>query len=95
MIRESTIVAAIKKALTAHGCYVVKIHGGAYQTAGIPDLLVIYQGRAYMLEVKRPGALASWRQEVEIKKIRRAGGVAMVVTSASEALEALEAIGCK
>lgn len=55
MPRESTIVAKIMKAATAAGWYVVKLHGGAFQKAGIPDLLCIRRGKAAFLEVKVPG----------------------------------------
>ncbi len=32
--------------------WVQKIHGGPYQTAGIPDLFVVIAGRLLALEVK-------------------------------------------
>ena len=32
----------------------MKIHGGPYQMAGIPDLLAVYQGLSIWIEVKAP-----------------------------------------
>ena len=87
--KEKTIVAAIRRELELRGCYVVKLHGGAYQPAGLPDLLVVHDGSACFMEVKKPGSKPSWRQEVEIRKIRNAGVVAAVVTSTEEALYVL------
>jgi len=77
---------------------VVKLAGGPYQSAGLPDLLVILDGKAYGFEVKkqRQGeseqharGRATLRQQAVIEQIRRAGGVAAVVLSADEVLALL------
>lgn len=52
---ERTIVAAIVRMAKRLGWYVVKVHGGAMQKAGLPDLLCLKEGRAVWLEVKQPG----------------------------------------
>lgn len=56
------------------------------QTAGMPDLLMLKNGRAVFLEVKRPGGKATPLQLARIDEIRRVGGaVAEVVFSRQEA----------
>ena len=62
-----------------------KITQGAYSQGGTPDILFIYKGRYIGFEVKRPFfGITSKLQEQTIKQIRRAGGVAEVVTYVSE-----------
>lgn len=87
------IVAAIKAAHPE--AWVVKIHGNPYQSAGIPDLLVVLGGRLAGLEVKavRHGETAeharkraTLRQLATLAAIERAGGVGRVVLSVEEAL---------
>ena len=56
------------------------------QTAGIPDLLCVKDGRAVFLEVKQPGKKPTPLQEQRMHEIRTIGGaVAEVVTSKHEA----------
>lgn len=64
----------------------VKILGGGAQTRGVPDVVGCYRGRLVALEVKRPqvGRLTAL-QAKRIEDIRRAGGVAEVVTSVDDA----------
>jgi hypothetical protein len=84
------IKAAIQEAYP--GSWAVKVHGGPYQTAGIPDLLVCINGRLVGFEVKTPGREGTLtpRQEATLKTLRRAGAVAAMVTSDTQALDILE-----
>lgn len=68
-----------------------KIAQGAYAEAGIPDLLVIYQGHYFGFEVKRPlvGKLSAIQQRT-IDLIERSGGTARVVFWPEEAIETIE-----
>jgi hypothetical protein len=52
---ESTIVAGIVRMAERHGWLTTKLHGGPMQKSGLPDLLMLRDGRAVFLEVKRPG----------------------------------------
>jgi hypothetical protein len=65
-------------------CFCWKEHGGAYGTAGIPDIICCYRGRFVAFEVKQPGGRPTALQAATIAKIQAADGVAHVVTSASE-----------
>jgi len=87
---EKDIVNAIKKALTKNGAWVVKTHGSIH-TAGLPDLLVCYEGRFVAIEVKRPETrhTVTSRQQAFLDAIEAAGGISGVATSIEEALTLL------
>ena len=97
---ETALVGRIKIAVKrAHPTAdVIKIAGGQYQSAGLPDLLVILDGRAYFFEVKKQRlgeseqharGRATLRQESRLADLRRAGAVAAVVLSVGEVLALL------
>ncbi len=67
----------------------VKLHGGPMQKKGLPDLLVVYQGRAVFMEVKAPGGEATKLQAHIIKQLQAAGAKAEVVTSVHAARQLL------
>ena len=93
---EREIVAAILRHLkTIPRCFAWKTHGGMYGTAGIPDIIACMDGRFYAFEVKRPGGRLSRLQDVTLKKIEAAGGVAVMVTSVDEVKKALAGKGEK
>lgn len=90
---EAAVVRRIERLLDARGAWYVKTTG--VYLVGCPDLLVCYKGYFVALEVKRSidGAYqANKKQLHEIKKIRRAGGRAYVVYSASDVEDILDAI---
>lgn len=75
---ERDIVAAIKRYLSSLGSDVFfwKEHGGAYSTAGIPDIICCYKGRFLGLEAKLPSGKLTELQKRVLDKINRAGGIA-------------------
>lgn len=96
MAKEKAVVAAIVRLLKKYKAagepiWWTKIHGGAFQQAGIPDLLVVLAGRAYFFEVKSPGG--RWKvtrlQAATMTAIHGAWAVAKVVESAEEVADAL------
>jgi hypothetical protein len=88
---ESKIVAKILDALRKlPGMWCFKTHGGPMQAAGLPDVMGIYNGRGFGLEVKRPGNKPTPIQLAMMEKIAAAGGLVAVVHSPEEALAALE-----
>lgn len=89
-VNESSIVARIMSALRKRGAYVVKLHGGPTQQAGLPDLLVVHEGRVAFLEVKRPGGKPTPLQEHTMTQLRNHGATACVVWSVEDALGAME-----
>jgi len=87
---ESLLQNRIKKQLLAEwpGSWIVKIHGGPFQAAGIPDLVGCIEGRFVGLEVKLPddSSRATKIQESTLSAIRRAGGLGTVVWSPAQAV---------
>lgn len=80
---EKSIRDAIVKYLKRRGCWVVVTTGVG--RAGIPDLLVCYDGAFFAFEVKKPvGGKLSRLQKIEIERIQKAGGEAHVVTSVED-----------
>jgi hypothetical protein len=66
-----------------------KVHGGPMQLPGVPDLCCVVQGQAVFLEVKTEKGVVSPRQTYEMEQIREAGGIAVVVRSVEEAIQAV------
>ena len=94
---EAGLVWAITKAIrkSCPDCWVLKVHGGPFQTAGVPDLLLCVGGVLVGLEIKfqRPGestahavARTTPQQQVQIDRINRSGGIAATVTTVAEVL---------
>ena len=90
---ERTITECIMKFLKKRGYWAVKIHGAAYQTAGLPDIVAIdRKGRFVGLEVKRPqiGKVTELQRRT-LENINIGGGYAVVVRSVADAQEAMDA----
>ena len=90
---ESYYQKKIKDALSRRypSAYIVKIAQGSYSTAGIPDLMMIYQGHYFGFEVKRP--IFGTEQKLQKETIRRiinAGGTADFVRWPEEAIRIIE-----
>jgi hypothetical protein len=75
-----------------------KVHGGPYQTGGVPDLLVFLNGKVAGFEVKKQKLgeseehareRATLRQRLRIDAFRKAGCRAEVVLSVGEVLTVL------
>jgi hypothetical protein len=97
---ETALVGKIRTAVKRKfpDAMIVKIHGGPYQTAGLPDLVVIVNGRAYGFEVKKQRlgesaehayGRATLPQQKRLADLRRAGGIGAVVLSVEEVLALL------
>lgn len=87
---ESRRQSQIRKALeqTVGGRW-NKIHGGPYQTSML-DLVGCVKGLYFELEVKEPGKKATERQQEDILDVVNNGGVALVVYTAEEAINAVQ-----
>lgn len=88
MPREASIVAAVVRLAKQRGYWVMKIHGGPYQLAGVPDLLCIKHGKAVFLEVKQPGKKATEIQARRMNEIETQGGAACFVVHNYEEADA-------
>ncbi len=90
-MKEADIVRAILRYLkSVSGCFAWKEHGGMYGTSGIPDVICCYDGRFYGFEVKTDVGQPTKLQEATIRKIRTAGGTALVVRSVDEVRAIIE-----
>jgi hypothetical protein len=96
MKSEARITADIRKALRpmelAGTLFVVKVAGGPRQRRGLPDLLLVFKGRAIWLEIKALGEYPTPLQEATLRKIRGAGGIAECVRCAGHVLSILRGI---
>ena len=88
---EKDVTAAIMRYLkTVQEMFCWKEHGGAYGTAGLPDVICCYKGRFLAFEVKTTDGRLTKLQESMIKKINAAKGKAFKVTSVEEVQQILE-----
>jgi hypothetical protein len=87
---ERTIVAKIIATAKALGWFPIKIHGNAYQMAGLPDVLCLKGGRAVWMEAKVPGNEPSPIQVRRMKELAAAGCLCAVVFSEQDARKFLE-----
>ena len=93
-MKESAIVKSILAYLkTLPECFAWKEHGGMYGTAGIPDIIACIGGKFYGFEVKNESGQPTVLQEVTMRKIQAAGGIAVVVRSVAEVKVVLEGKG--
>lgn len=94
--RESALSRKIRKAIEQHfginKVFCFKVWGSEHMMAGLPDLIGCISGNFFGLEVKLPESRTnvSVRQEYVHSLIRLAGGLAIIVTSPTEAIQALE-----
>lgn len=83
------------KTLAPDGWF-IKVHGGVFQAAGIPDIIGVYKGRFVALEVKRPkvGRLSAL-QAIVLRKMTAARALARVVCSLDEAKAVIKEAGLR
>lgn len=95
---ESKLIRKIRDAIQARWpeSFVIKNHGSAFSTAGIPDLFVIVKGYLIALEVKapRPGesdasvmSRVTSIQNERMRQLRRAGATAEACWDVDQAVE--------
>lgn len=90
--RESRRSRSIMKELRLQGAFCFKVWGSEHMMAGLPDIIGCYNGRFFGLEVKHPETRenTSVRQRYVMSLIHRAGGIAAVVCTATEALRVIK-----
>lgn len=92
-MKEKTITNQILKYLkTEPECFAFKEHGGIYGVSGLPDIICCYKGKFMSFEVKTPQGKLSKLQEITIKRINEAGGMAVKVTSLQEVKDVLKGV---
>ena len=84
-MKEKDLINSIRKYLkTVDGVFFWKEHGGQYGTAGIPDIICCYRGRFVALEAKTDTGKVTKLQEITLRQITEAGGIAAVVRSVDD-----------
>lgn len=78
-MREKTFENQIKQELKKMGAYYVKYFGCGFSQAGVPDILACVNGHFLAIEVKAERGRISELQRVNIERINKCGGVALVV----------------
>lgn len=92
-MKEKTITNQILKYLKSEPeCFAFKEHGGIYGVSGIPDVICCYKGKFVAFEVKTLQGKLSKLQEIMIKRINNAGGMAFKVTSLQEVTDILKGV---
>lgn len=71
-------------------CYCFKEHGGSYGSAGIPDIICCYHGRFVAFEVKTAKGRTTVLQDINIRNIHNAWGIAVVVRNLDEVKSVLK-----
>ena len=80
MASEKNFENKIKKFLEAQGAWFIKYWAGAQFTkSGIPDILCCVNGYFVAIEVKAKNGKPSELQLYNVRKIREAGGIAIVL----------------
>ena len=85
---ETSITRKIMETLNQmENCRAMKLHGNQFTINGTPDILCVRNGKAFFIEVKRPGNKATPKQLFELRKWASAGAMGAVVYSVDEALQ--------
>lgn len=79
MAQEKSFENKIKKFLEKEGAWYVKFFANSFTKSGIPDILACVNGYFVGVEVKAQNGKPSELQLYNIRKIREAGGFAMVL----------------
>ena len=76
---------------TRRDIWFMKVVGNSIQKAGVADFLICYRGLFLAVELKRPDGKgeATTRQLLELKKVRNAGGIGVVIESLDELIQLL------
>lgn len=93
--KESTVtrqITAYLKTLKQAGepIWFTKLHGGPMQQAGLPDLIVLYRGRLFAVEIKRPGGKATQLQLHTLAEMQKAGATVCVARSVDDVRTLIE-----
>jgi hypothetical protein len=80
---EAKVKKQIRKILDTTRCYYAMPVGSGFGNSGVPDFLVCHQGTFVGIEAKAGKGKTTALQEDNLKRIRDAGGVAVVVNEAN------------
>ena len=78
-MKEKTFENQVKQFLKDNGAWFVKTWSNGIQRKGIPDIIACVNGYFIGIELKAENGKPSELQKWNVKKIREAGGVAIVL----------------
>jgi len=79
-MKETPFKMKVEKFLDDHNAWYIKYWAGAkYTKEGIPDVLVCINGKFYGMELKGDGGKPTLLQLVNLKKIRKAKGIGVLL----------------
>jgi Holliday junction resolvase len=76
---EAKVKAQIKKILKEHGVWYAMPMGTGYGNSGVPDFLCCVNGKFLAIEAKAGKGIPTALQEKNLRDIKAAGGIALVV----------------
>lgn len=79
MAQEKNFENRVKNFLRDNNIWYIKIFGGGFQRAGIPDLLCCIDGLFMAIELKSENGTVSELQKMNIDKIKKSGGIAIIL----------------
>jgi hypothetical protein len=79
MTPEAKVKHKVKTILKKYNCYYFSPATGGYGASGVPDLIVCYGGKFIGIECKAGSNKPTQLQELNLKKIKEHGGIAMVI----------------
>lgn len=79
MAGEKQFENKIKRFLKDEGCWGVKFFANSFTRAGIPDLLYCVNGYFVAIEVKAENGTPSELQKYNVREIKKAGGIAVIL----------------
>lgn len=72
--------------------FVLKVHGGDYQRAGVPDIYIMTCGKSIWIEMKRPGADTTALQKRKLQALSDAGAFCGTAESPERAVEIVKEV---
>jgi hypothetical protein len=79
MTPEAKVKKAVRQVLEGLGCYYAMPVTNGFGKQGVPDFLVCSEGKFFGLECKAGNGKTTALQELNLKQIIEAGGVALVI----------------
>ena len=92
MLEKDITNKILKYLKTLDKCYCFKEHGGSDGSAGIPDIICCFRGRFLAFEVKTAKGRTTVLQDINIRNIHKADGIAVVVRSVDEVKRVIKAL---
>jgi VRR-NUC domain-containing protein len=92
-VKESDLArSAVSWLNLQEGVWAMKVHGGPYQRAGVPDVIGCAAGRFFAIELKRPGERPSPLQASVLRQLAEVNAIVDVCTSMAQVRAFYEAL---